>query len=68
MFKILSVLEIVVSESLLDISGTLHCSMFVRHVKIVPLLDVHQLLILFAGTLTYLKSGTFTLIVFFNIY
>jgi hypothetical protein len=39
--------------------------LFVRHVKIVPLLDV---LILFAGMLTYLKSGTFTLIVFFNIY
>jgi hypothetical protein len=42
--------------------------MFVRHVKSVPPLDVHQLLILFAGTLTYLKSGTFALIDFLKIY
>jgi hypothetical protein len=35
--------------------------------KIVPLLDVHQLLMLFAGTLTYLEPETFTLIIFYNI-
>jgi hypothetical protein len=39
-----------------------------RHVETVPLLDVHQLLILFAGTLTYLTSATLASIVFFNIY
>jgi hypothetical protein len=33
-------------------------------VKIVPLLDVHQLLMLFAGTLTYSGPGTFSSIIF----
>jgi hypothetical protein len=31
-----------------------------------PLLDVHQLLMLLAGTLTYLGPGTFSSIVFYN--
>jgi hypothetical protein len=39
---------------------------FYIFLKIIKLL--HQLLILFVGTLTYLKSGTFALIVSFNIY
>jgi hypothetical protein len=51
--------KLLVSEFLLGISETLHCSMFSLHVKILPLLDVHQLLILFAGMLMYLKPGTF---------
>jgi hypothetical protein len=42
------------------------CSMSALHVKIVPLLDVHQLL-MSAGTLTYLEPGTFSLIAFFII-
>jgi hypothetical protein len=59
-----SVLEIVGLRVLLDISVIFHCSMSSFHVKIIPLLDVHQLLILFAGTLTYLEPETFTLIIF----
>jgi hypothetical protein len=35
-------------------------------VKIVPLLHVHQRLMLFAGTLTYLETKMFALIVFYN--
>jgi hypothetical protein len=35
------------------------------HVKIVPLPDVHQLL-MFAGTLTYSEIKTFSLIIFSN--
>jgi hypothetical protein len=38
---------------------TLLCSMSAPHVKIVPLLDVHQLLMLSAGTLTYLVLNYF---------
>jgi hypothetical protein len=58
--------KLLVSEFLLGISETLHCSMSALRVKIVPLLDVHQLLILFAGTLTYSEPETFTLIIFYN--
>jgi hypothetical protein len=58
--------KLLVSEFLLGISETLYCSMSALHVKIVPLLDVHQLLMLFAGTLTYSESETFTLIIFYN--
>jgi hypothetical protein len=42
--------------------------MSTSHVKIVPLLDVHQLLMLSAGTLTYSKPGTFSSIVFIICY
>jgi hypothetical protein len=38
----------------------------VPHVKIVPLLDVHQLLMLFAEALTYSEPRTFSLIIFYN--
>jgi hypothetical protein len=55
-----------VSEFLLGISETLHCSMFVPQLKVVPLLDVQQLLMLFAGRLTYSESGTFSLNIFKN--
>jgi hypothetical protein len=44
--------KLLVSEFLLGIPETLHCSTSAPHVKIVPLLDVHQLL-MSAGTLTY---------------
>jgi hypothetical protein len=45
--------KLFVSEFLLGISETLHCSMSALQVKIVPLLDEHKLLMLFARTLTY---------------
>jgi hypothetical protein len=53
-----SVLEIG-GEFLLGMSETLFSSMSAPHVKIVPLLDVHQL-IMFAVTLTYSGPGTFS--------
>jgi hypothetical protein len=53
--------KLLVSEFLLVISGTLHCSMSALQIQIVPLLDVHQLP-MFAGTLTYSEPETFTLI------
>jgi hypothetical protein len=59
--------KLLVSEFLLGISETLLCSMSALRVKIVPLLDVHQLLMLFAGTLTYLEPEKFTLIICYNI-
>jgi hypothetical protein len=52
--------KLFVFEFLLGISETLLCSMSALHVKIVPLLDVHQLLMLFAGALTYSEPGTFS--------
>jgi hypothetical protein len=59
--------KLLVSEFLLGTSETLLCSMSALPVKIVPLLDLHQLLMLFAGTLTYLEPETFSLIIFYNI-
>jgi hypothetical protein len=53
-------------EFLFDISDTSLRSVSVAHVQIVPLLDVHQLLMLFAGTLTYSEPRKFCLIVFYN--
>jgi hypothetical protein len=44
----------------------LHCSVSALQVKIVPLLDAHQLLMLFARTLTYSESETFALINCYN--
>jgi hypothetical protein len=58
--------KLLVSEFLISISDTLLCSMSALQVKIVPLLDVHQLLMLSAGMLTYLEPETFTLIIFYN--
>jgi hypothetical protein len=40
--------------------------MSASHVKIVPLLDVHQLLMLSAGTLTYSEPGKFFSVIFNN--
>jgi hypothetical protein len=45
--------KLLVSEFLLGIPETLHCSMSAPHLTIVPLIDVHQLLMLLAETLTY---------------
>jgi hypothetical protein len=59
--------KLLVPEFLLGISETLHCSVSAPLVKIVPLLDVHQLLMLSAGTLTYLHPGTFSSAIFYNI-
>jgi hypothetical protein len=56
--------KLLVSEFLFSISETLLCSMSAPHLKIVPLLDVHQLLMLSARTLTYLEPETFSIIVF----
>jgi hypothetical protein len=43
--------KLLVSEFRLGISETLHCSMSALQVKIVPLLDAYQLLMLFERTL-----------------
>jgi hypothetical protein len=58
--------KLVVSEFLLGISETLHCSVSAPHVKIVHLLDAHQLLMLFAMTLTYSEPETFALVNCYN--
>jgi hypothetical protein len=58
--------KLLVSEFLLGISEILHCSMSAPRVKIVPLLDVQQLLMLFAETLTYSEPGTFTSVIYYN--
>jgi hypothetical protein len=55
-----------VFEFLLGTSETLFCSMS-AHVKIIPLLDAHQLLMLSARTLTYSEPRTFSLIIFYNV-
>jgi hypothetical protein len=65
-FKFCPVLEFVVSEFLLGISETLHCSMSAPQVKLAPLLDVHQLLILSSGTLTYLDPGILSSVIYYN--
>jgi hypothetical protein len=54
------------SEFLLDTSETMLCLMSAPQVKMVPLLEVHQLLMLFAGTLTYLEPNLFPLIIFYK--
>jgi hypothetical protein len=56
--------KLFVSEFLIGISETLRCSMSAPHVKIVPLLDVHQLLMLFAETLTFSEPGIFSSVIF----
>jgi hypothetical protein len=60
-------LLLLASEFLVGISETFLCSMSVPRVKIVPLLDVHQLLILSARKLTYLDSGIFSFVIYLNI-
>jgi hypothetical protein len=55
--------KLLVSEFLLCISEILHCSVS-AHVKSVPLLNVHQVLMLFGETLTYSEPGTFSSVIF----
>jgi hypothetical protein len=55
-----------VFESLLGISETFLCSISTLHLKTVLLQDVHQLLMLSAGTLMYLKQILFPLVIFYN--
>jgi hypothetical protein len=57
--------KLLVSEFLLGISEILHCSMC-THVETVPLLDVHQLLMLFAETFKYSEPGTFSCVIYYN--
>jgi hypothetical protein len=57
--------KLLVFEFLLCISETLHCSVS-AHVQLVPLLDMHRLVMLFAGTLTYSEPRAFPLIIFYN--
>jgi hypothetical protein len=58
--------KLLVSEFLLGISEILHRSMSAPQAKIIPLPDVHQLLLLFAGTFTYSDPGTFSSVIFYN--
>jgi hypothetical protein len=53
-------------EFLLGTSETLLCSVPAPQADIVPLLDVLQLLMLFAGILTYLEPNLFSLITFYE--
>jgi hypothetical protein len=63
----LSFWKLLVSEFLLGVSETWHCSMSAVQVEIVPPLDAHQLLMLFAGTLTYSEPKTYILIIFYKL-
>jgi hypothetical protein len=59
--------KLLVSEFLLGIKEILGCSLSTPLVKIVPLLGVNQLLMLPAGTLTYLHPGIISSVIFYNI-
>jgi hypothetical protein len=74
-FTLLLLLLLLFCPSVLEIVGLRVPARYIRDFalfnvcsscKIVPLLDVHQLLMLSAGTLTYSEPGTFSLIVFYN--
>jgi hypothetical protein len=56
--------KLLVFEFLLGISETLLCSVTTHRVNFSLFFDVHELLILFAGTLTYSEPRTFSLIIF----
>jgi hypothetical protein len=56
--------KLVVFEFLLGVSVTFLCSLSALKVKIVPLQDALQLLMLFVGTLAYLEPKLFILINF----
>jgi hypothetical protein len=55
-----------VFQSLLGISDTFLCSVSALQLKTALLLDTHQLLMLSAGTLMYLKQILFPLAIFYN--
>jgi hypothetical protein len=61
-----SMLEIVGLQVPVSISETLRFSVLAPHLKIVPLIDVHQLL-MFAGTLMYSQPGMFFSIMYYVI-
>jgi hypothetical protein len=52
--------KLLVSEFLLGVFATLHCSVSAPPVKIVPPQDVHQLQMLSAGMITCSDPGTFS--------
>jgi hypothetical protein len=58
--------QLLIFEFLLGTSETLLCSASAPQVKVVPLLDTHQLLMLSAGTLTYSEPTMFSLIIYYN--
>jgi hypothetical protein len=58
--------KLLVFEFLLGILETFLRSVSVPQVKIAPLLDALQLLMLFAETLTYLEPNIFSPIIFYN--
>jgi hypothetical protein len=58
--------KLFVFEFLLGTSETLLCLVSAPQADIVPLLYAHRLLILFAGTLTYLEPKLFSSIIFYN--
>jgi hypothetical protein len=60
--------KLLVFESLLGISETLLCPMSTIQLKIVLPLDMHQLLMLSAGTLIYLKQKLFLSVILYNNY
>jgi hypothetical protein len=53
-------------EFLLGISETFLCSMSAPRVRTAHPLNMNQLLMLFAGTLTYSETRKFSLIIFYN--
>jgi hypothetical protein len=62
-----SVFEIIGLPSCYSVYQTLLCSISAPRVNIVPLLDVHQLLMSFAGALKYSEPRTFSLIISRNV-
>jgi hypothetical protein len=58
--------KLLVFEFLLGIPETLLCSMSAPQVNIVPLVDALQLLMLFAGSLTYSEPKISSVIIFYN--
>lgn len=63
----LSILEMAGLQVPLCTSETLLCSLSGLHVNTVPLLDVYQLLILFAAMLMHSEPRNFTFITCYNI-
>jgi hypothetical protein len=66
MMMMMMMMMIIIIIIIISSSSSSICSMSAPHVKIVPLIDAHQLLMLFAGTLTYLEPKLFSLIIFYN--
>jgi hypothetical protein len=64
--RVLLFWKLLAFEFLLGTSETLLCSVSAPQADIVLLLDVLQLLMLFAGILTYLEPNLFSLITFYE--